>query len=211
MPESRETESEAPAPDEPTAEASRPAARGWRRWAKLLSRKWVGVLLGASILMHGVVLWYAKSIRDGLVTTAELSLGSFEFVAQDPETVGLGTIRKATFDLHVTLLYPRDVSVRERFAQAKFRLQQDIEELLRRAHGGDFEDPSLAELKRQLQEQVNSTIGMRAVSDVIITGLVIEQDGAPRDPLTEMPARRPAGGDPRIAAESRLSGWQRAP
>jgi len=149
------------------------------------------------------VLWYAKSVRDGLVTNAELSLGSFEYVAQDPEPVGLGTIRKATFDLHVALLYPRDVSVRNRFAQAKFRLQQDIEELLRRAHGGDFEDPSLAELKRQLQERINTTIGMRAVSEVIITNLTVEQDGVPRDSLTDMPAPRPTSGDPRIAESSR--------
>ena len=46
-----------------------------------------------------------------------------------------------------------------------------FEELLRRAHGGDFEDPGLQELKRQLQERINQALGIRAVADVIVTDL----------------------------------------
>ena len=74
----------------------------------------------------------------------------------------------------------------------RYAVQQDIEELLRQAHGADFADPVLGELKRQLQEQINRTLEMRAISQVIITDLELHQSdstparevaGAPRSPL----------------------------
>ena len=60
---------------------------------------------------------------------------------------------------------------------------QDVEELLRRAHGTDFADPALTELKRQLQETVNHSLELRAIDEVIVTGLAVEQcDPGPQPP-----------------------------
>jgi hypothetical protein len=83
--------------------------------------------------------------------------------------------------LHIGLLKVDDRVARAKLAANKFRVQQDIEELLRQAGGEDFVDPLLTELKRQLQEQINATIGMRAIAQVIITDLSI--DRAAQQPL----------------------------
>jgi len=58
----------------------------------------------------------------------------------------------------------------------RFRVQQNVEELLRRAHGGDFDDPGLGELKRQLQERINERSG-RAIAEVIVTDLKLQHNG----------------------------------
>ena len=58
------------------------------------------------------------------------------------------------------------------------RVRQDIEQLLRRARDADFSEPSLAGLKRRIQEQVNETVRMRVVADVIFTELSLQfRDG----------------------------------
>jgi len=62
-------------------------------------------------------------------------------------------------------------TARTRLAARKFKVQQDVEQLLRQAHPDDFADPVLAGLKRQLQEQINESLGLRAISEVIITSL----------------------------------------
>ena len=58
-------------------------------------------------------------------------------------------------------------------ASHKYRVQGEIETLLRQAHRGDFDDPTLTELKQTIREQVNSVVGNRVVSDVIIANLKI--------------------------------------
>ena len=43
--------------------------------------------------------------------------------------------------------------------------------MLRQIHSGDFGDPALNDLKRQIRERIDQALGNRVVSDVIITNL----------------------------------------
>lgn len=107
---------------------------------------------------------------------AEISLGEFRFDACKPAA---GQVADASFALHLALLDEVARPARQRLQVRAFRVEQDIEELLRRAHSTDFDDPSLAELKRQLQEQINRTLGLRAIADVIVTNLQLDRAPAP--------------------------------
>jgi len=139
---------------------------------RLLTPKALAILVGLSILAHGVAFAVTRtggsSASEDLGT--EISLGEFRFEANPAEA---GPISSAWFTLHIALLEHVDSAARDKLKARKFRVKQGIEELLRQAHGGDFDDPNLGELKRQLQEQVNETLGMRAIADVVITDLEI--------------------------------------
>jgi flagellar basal body-associated protein FliL len=127
------------------------------------------------------------------VPSPEIALGEFKFRADPADSGPLATAR---FSLHIAFAPPSDRAGRERLAERKFRVQQDVEELLRRAHGADFDDPSLRGLKRQIQEQINETLGLRAVADVIITNLTLEPVSRPASndtPHTAHPAKKPRG------------------
>jgi len=140
---------------------------------RLLSAKSLAILLGVSLIIHGMGFayykWSSKASADSV--GSEVALGTFRFEADKSED---GRIAAAEFSVYIALLDKVDQGVRPRLGAYRFRIQQDIEELLRQAHSGDFDDPNLGELKRQLQEQVNETIGVRAISDVIITNLEVE-------------------------------------
>ncbi len=144
------------------------------RWRRLFTRKRIAILVVVSILAHGVGFAYFRFFRRSAaaVTSPEVGLGAFRFEAGKGE---VGRITGAEFSLHIALLDQVDRAARRRLEDHRVRVQQDVEELLRRAHGGDFEDPSLRELKRQLQERINETLGMRVISDVMITDLKIQQ------------------------------------
>jgi hypothetical protein len=56
-------------------------------------------------------------------------------------------------------------------AAHKYRVQEEIEKILRQSHGGDFEDPDLKDIKRQIRDQINEVLGGHIVSDIIVTNL----------------------------------------
>ncbi len=143
-------------------------------FGRLLSRKGIAGLLILSIVVHLTGIVYFQVFAGGPVTVPdpEIALGEFEFSAGKSE---LGQITGAKFQLHISPLEKVEPEARYKLHIRKFRVQQDIEELLRQAHGGDFVDPKLAELKRRLQEQVNATLGMRVIADVIITDLELQR------------------------------------
>ena len=140
------------------------------------TRKWLGILLILSIIGHGIGLTclLVQGYRYRATPSAEVDLGAFHFAINPP--AGQPTDR-AQFHLHVALLNQVDQAARQRLSARRFRVQQDVEELLRQAHSGDFDDPLLGELKRQLQEQINHALGMRVVDEVIITNLTLQQHG----------------------------------
>jgi len=153
-------------------------------WRRLLPKKWVSIVLGVSIvnftfgyLCCGTM---RKSAEEG--ENMEVDLGTFRFEARAPE---LGTIAGAEFTLHIALLDVVDRQARQRLATHTSRVRQNVEELLRKAHGGDFEDPSLGGLKRQIQEHVNETLGIRAIADVMITNLQLRNRDNATPPLVE--------------------------
>ena len=167
------------AEETPTEEELKPSGKkGFLK--RLLTPKGLAILVGVSIAVHAVVYTCTRSGKGASseAAAAEISLGDFRFEANPTEA---GSISSAWFSLHIVLLDPVDTEARKKLESRGFRVQQDVEELLRQAHGGDFDDPNLGELKRQLQEQVNETLGMRAIADVIITDLELtpREESAP--------------------------------
>ncbi len=148
------------------------AAPPW--WRHLLEPKWLVLFVVLAVVVPGIVLALSRlSSAAGAAADAhdELSIGEFRFLADANER---SPIIAATFSLHLALIPEAEAAGRARLASHKFRVQQGVEQLLRQAHGGDFEDPRLGDLKRQLQEQVNETLGVRVVADVIVTDLELE-------------------------------------
>jgi len=140
--------------------------------ARLRQPLWICVLVGTTVVAHGLLIMvHALTGSSAENTEGEVSLGRFGFMNTVDQH---NSVVKADFQLHVRLLDQIDKAARKLLTDRKYRVQQDVEELLRRAHGADFEDPSLSELKRQLQETVNQSLELRAVDEVIITELAIE-------------------------------------
>jgi hypothetical protein len=151
---------------------------------RLLSKRGLLILLAVSIVGHAVTFTCFQLTGDSPQSGScpEFSLGEFQFVADPSEG---GPIARAEFSLHITLLDEVDRVARKGLEEKKFRVQQGIEELIRRAHGGDFDDPVLGGLKRQLQEQINQTLGVRVIADVIITDLLLERNSDALGPISE--------------------------
>ena len=144
--------------------------------SRVLQGNWVAKLLALLILVHGLAYVYYGYRRSSATTSRiyEISLGSYRF---DTDGAGDDRVAGAQFRLYVSLLSEVDQAGRALIKTHKYKVQQDIEELLRQAHSGDFDDPLLGELKRQLQEQINHALGMRVVDEVIITNLTLQQHG----------------------------------
>jgi len=169
---------------EPSAEAETTSSGKASFWARLIPRKWVVLVLGISIVNFTFGFFCNEILRKSGQTpeNLEVDLGSFQFAARPSE---LGTIAGAEFSLHIALLDAVDKEARQRLATHAYRVRQKVEELLRKAHGGDFEDPSLGGIKRQIQEQVNETLGMRVIADVMITNLRLQHRDAEVPPLAD--------------------------
>jgi flagellar basal body-associated protein FliL len=154
-----------------------------------MARYWIVgmaiVLLGVQFAMFG----YLHKSASTTPTTPEITLGDFFF---EQPSGGEGLIQEAKFQLHIGLLPEVDRYARARLAERRFKVQQGIEELLRQAHPADFEDPSLGELKRQFQEQINTALGMRAVSEIIITDLVLKRAESAQSLVTTDTSAPPA-------------------
>jgi flagellar basal body-associated protein FliL len=133
---------------------------------------WLVFLVISTLVIHGIGLAYYKlsSNRTTVEYSPEISVGNFEFTAD--KTAG-GRVAGAEFSLYITALEGLDRIARTRLTSYKYRVQQEIELLLRQAHSGDFGDPALSDLKRQIREQINQVLGNRVVSDVIIANLKI--------------------------------------
>ncbi|HYW81292.1 MAG TPA: flagellar basal body-associated FliL family protein [Thermoguttaceae bacterium] len=152
---------------------------------RFFSYRNLSIFLLATVIFQGTLFAYYQfgSAASEIGGTAEVSLGTFHFDSDEAEG---GRVSYAEFGLHIALLDEVDSQARHQLEVHQFRLQQDIEELLREAQSGDFDDPSLCELKRQLQERINATLKMRAIADVIITDLTVQwNDQAVSTPTTE--------------------------
>ena len=136
---------------------------------KILNPKVIATLVVLTVVINGVGLAFHSFGSGGnTIIGAEHDLGDYHFLAGPMEK---GQIASAEFRLHIALLEDVELEAFHRLSNRKYRVQQDIEELLRQAHSGDFTDPTLGELKRRLQARINETLGMRAIADVIITDL----------------------------------------
>jgi len=131
---------------------------------------WLAFLLITTLVIHGLGwAWYkAGSAGPAVETSPEIGIGTFKFAAD--KTSG-SRVTGAEFSVYVTALDGLDRVARNRLASHKFRVQEEIEAMLRQAHGGDFVDPDLSDLKRQIRERIDQALKNRVVSDVIITNL----------------------------------------
>jgi flagellar basal body-associated protein FliL len=164
-------------PEEPNSEEAQTesSSKGKSRFA-LFSPKsvpyWLAFLLISTLVIHGIGWAYYKAVNAivPVELSPEIEVGNYKFMAD--KTSG-GRLSGAEFSLYITALEGLDRIARTRLASHKFRVQEEIESLLRQAHSGDFDDPSLNDLKRQIREKINQTLGNRVVSDVIIANMKI--------------------------------------
>ena len=190
--------------DEPPQEKK--VSKRKRLWSRLANRRTLGAVLALSVIAHGIGFIYYNKLRQIIVQSPEVGLGEFEFEKVDTR---LSPVTQATFTLHVSLLTDTETKARARLYTRRFRVKQDIEQLLRDAQGGDFEDPILEELKRRIREQINKTLDMRVVEQVIITDLAVTLAGkdGPQSPALEPTAtNRQAGSPPPAVAGNQPSG-----
>ena len=175
-PEKKETRTpeSSPKADQKQAESGR-SSRCAAIIIKTVSRHGLMITLAVSLIANGAALARLGSNDNsaGEPLTPEVRLGQFGFVSSQAEA---GQVVKAEFTVHVALSEDAEKEGRERISQRQFRLQQDVEELLRGAHSGDFDDPLLRGLKQKLKERINKTLGIRAAAYVIITGMKTERN-----------------------------------
>ena len=142
---------------EPTAQPA--ATPKTSLFPRSVSLKWLLVVVGLSLALHAATFAYLRLLpRAEPPASPEVGLGEYHFEADRSEG---GRIARADFSLHVALLEPPDTAARWRLNAHKRHIQESVEELLRKAHGGDFDDPGVHDLKRQLLEQINQAMGTR--------------------------------------------------
>ena len=194
-PRKKETEpTEAASAADQTQAKSGPNGR-LSRVLQAASRNGLMIVLAVSLIANGAILTMLGS-QDASVApqpSPEVPLGQFTFVSSQAEA---GQVVQADFTIHVALSEELEKEGQRRIEKRKFRLQQDMEELLRGAHSGDFDDPLLRGLKEKLKERVEKTLGIRAVAYVIITGLKTDRsESAPvveEEPTVLVPWAEPA-------------------
>ena len=152
-------------PDSAAAVGAVPS--GKPAWKRVLGKSWVVLFVVVLIVLQFGLFAYLRHGSSALPMTPEITLGEFRFEGAKDAT----PVRAAEFELHIGILPEVDRDARLRLVARRYKVQEGIEELLRRAQATDFEDPALAELKRQLQEQINTSLGLRSVREIIITDL----------------------------------------
>ena len=136
------------------------------------------IALIVSILANLAGVFYFRSLafQSRPVAAQEIPLGKYRFVAEEHEP---GQVTEADFNLYIELVRQAEKPARRLLEARRQKVRQNVEELLRTAHGGDFNDPALKELKNQLQKRINETLEIRAVSDVIVTELELQRAEPP--------------------------------
>ncbi|MBN2579655.1 MAG: hypothetical protein JXB10_11755 [Pirellulales bacterium] len=178
------SEEKKPSLAEHETDAEEPSNSEGKKTFQFFKGKWffqtvVGLIVLSVVVQAGGWLYYYLTSPNQAQQGPEIGLGQYQF--RDAPPAG-GRITKAQFALHVTLLKGLEKSGREALADHKYRVQQDVEQLLRTVHSGDFEDPALDGLKLQIREKVDKAVGTRVVSDVIITDLKLTLASPPDHP-----------------------------
>lgn len=145
-----------------------------RFFKQILQRRYlipfVVVLILSQIALIGH--YRASSGVGEQVLSPEVSLGEFQFNSQ---SLHAEPIVSAIFQIHVSLLGETEHDGRLLLSAHQHKVQQEIEQLLRQAHSQDFEDPSLTELKRQIQTMINEILAKQVVAEILITDLSIDR------------------------------------
>ncbi len=167
------------------------------KWKPAVAGYALPVALGVSILANLVGVFYFRSLSLGARPAAshEVPLGNYRFIAEENEP---GQVTEANFALYVELVRQAEEPARRLLETRRQKVRQNVEELLRTAHGGDFNDPSLRDLKNQIQKRINETLQIRAVTDVIVNELQMARAQPPNltaaEPKKAVPWVEPVGG-----------------
>jgi hypothetical protein len=122
------------------------------------------------LLEAAIIHWFCFRTPDETpVITGEIALGSFEFV----RVSGDKQLYRGQFDLFVNLCDRIDASRQKQFLRELPRLQQAVEETVRRLRLADFTDLRLSRLKTRVQDRLNDELGFDAVEEVLVANLKI--------------------------------------
>lgn len=145
-----------------------------RFFKRFLQRRFLVPFVVVLILSQIALIGYfrASSGVGEQVLSPEVSLGEFQFLSH---AMPAEPIARANFQIHVSLLGEAEHDGRLLLSAHRYKVQQEIEQLLRQAHSQDFEDPSLTELKRQIQTMINEILAKQVVAEIIITDLSIDR------------------------------------
>jgi hypothetical protein len=159
---------------EPSAESDEPAegSSGGSRRFGIFSARWLIAAVAISFLLEAAIIYWfrGRTPSDAPLVAGEIPLGSFEF----SRTGGANQkVYRGQFDLFVRLSDQLDASQQQQFLREQPRLQQVVEETVRRLRLADFTDYRLSRLKARVEERLNDELGFTVVSEVLIANFKI--------------------------------------
>ena len=152
-------------PDDALETTAQPAKSG----PMMVSVRWlIGVVLSLFAVNAAAtgMVWMSLS-GDESKLLREVELGGFTYVGDPTETA----YERIEFQLAVSLLPEVQEPAKALLKLHCRKVEQAVEELLRKSRDADFEDPELTDLKRRIQETVNHAINRRVIDEVLITDL----------------------------------------
>jgi len=169
-------------------------------WKEVFSYKSATVVLSLLLAVNAAIFAGQKFLFSGnsSLPSGEVTLGEFHYLGSDSPDA---RIRRIDFGVHVHLLNKVDHKGRTLLKLHQFKVEQNIEELLRQAHDADFDDPKLTELKRQIQETINQSLDQRVIEEVLITDFTA--DRIPQTPSTELARGKASLTDAKSASDAK--------
>ncbi len=145
-------------------------------WKSPVVLRWAAVVVVGSIVFQGALFVLLRKTTSARSTApTEYTVGTFSFTADSgadaPAAAG-------KFDLHIRFIEDLDGPAHQRLAAHQFRVRESVENLLRKSHGLELNDTAVARLKHELQERIDDALDLRAVAEVIITDLSVDQPHA---------------------------------
>ncbi len=179
---------------------SRETAAISSRWSRLFAWRWLIAAVTISLLLEAAVIYWfrVRTPDDAPMITGEVALGSFEFTRSG----GDNQIYRGQFDLFVRLADRLDASQQQQFVREEQRLQQAVEETVRRLRLADFTELRLTRLKDRVQDRLNDELGFNGVEEVLIANFKIAACESIERPKKQSAA---TGGAGRLDASPPLS------
>lgn len=131
----------------------------------LLRRYWAAGLILMMVAVHAAVIGYLRSrvARVGDVTSTAVELGRFQF--QPIER--MDTVYQ--FDLHAVVDPSRRFHAEERLTQMQMEILEACEQMLRQVDPQWLGDPTQAQIRRRLMDEVQKHLDEALVQRVLIT------------------------------------------
>ncbi len=153
------------------------------QWSGLFSWRWLIAAVALLFLVEAAMIYWfrVRTPHDAPLITGEIALGSFEFARPG----GDNQIYRGQFDLFVRLADRLDTSQQQQFLREPQRLQQAVEETLRRLRLADFTELRLTRLKTRVQDRLNDELGFEAVEEVLVANFKMAARRVPQPPAQQ--------------------------